>query len=88
MIIRKDDLEAAVEHGVISAKSARDLSEFTIKRAAVPRAVNEQFKLVNNFSEIFICIGLFIVYGAFSTFIESGLLGSKFLPVGLSYNVI
>ena len=82
MIIRKDDLESAVEHGVISAKSARDLSEFALKRAAVPRAVNEQFKLVNNFSEIFICIGLFIIFGAFSTFIDGGLLNSKFLPVG------
>ncbi len=82
MIIRKDDLESAVEHGVISAQAARDLSEFTIKRAATPRAVNEQFRLVNNFSEVFICIGLFIIYSAFSTITGVGLIGPQFTPVG------
>lgn len=83
MIIRKDDLEAAVEHGVISAQSARDLTDFTLKRAKVPRAVNEQFKLFNNFSEVFICLGLFIVYGAFSSITSTALLGLQVLPAGV-----
>lgn len=82
MIIRKDDLESAIEHGVISARDAQALSEFTIKRAATPRAVNEHFKLVNNFSEVFICIGLFIIYGAFSSFRVIGLLAEQYALVG------
>lgn len=82
MIIRKDDLESAVEHGVISARDAQALSDFTIKRSATPRAVNEQFRLVSNFSEVFICIGLFIVYGAFSSFRSMGLIGAEFAPLG------
>jgi len=83
MIIRKDDLESAVEHGVISARDAQALSEFTLKRAATPRAVNEQFHLVNNFSEVFICIGLFIIYSAFSSIISFGMLGPQFTPIGV-----
>lgn len=83
MIIRKDDIEAAVENGIISAQNARDLTEFTLKRSKVPRAVNEQFKLFNNFSEIFICLGLVIVYGAFSAISSAGLIGPKALPVGV-----
>ena len=82
MIIRKDDLESAIEHGVISARDAQALSEFTLKRAATPRAVNEHFRLVNNFSEVFICIGLFIIYGAFSSFRGIGVLAEQYAPVG------
>lgn len=82
MIIRKDDLESAVEHGVISARDAKALSEFTIKRSDTPRAVNEHFRLVSNFSEVFICIGLFIIYGAFSSFRGLGVLSPELLPVG------
>jgi len=84
MIIRKDDLDSAVEHGVISAKDAEALSEFTLKRAATPRAMNEQFHLVNNFSEVFIVIGLFIIYSAFAGIIASGLLDEQFTPIGVA----
>ncbi len=79
MIIRKDDLEAAVEHGIISARAAKALSEFTLKRANVPRAANEPFRIVNNFAEVFICIGLFIIFFAASTLLF--MFGLNFLPL-------
>jgi len=83
MIIRKDDLDSAVEHGVISARDAQALTDFTIKRAETPRAMNEQFHLVNNFSEVFICIGLFIIYSAFGGIITTGMLDIQFTPIGV-----
>ncbi|HFC04640.1 MAG TPA: hypothetical protein ENJ55_02950 [Rhizobiales bacterium] len=70
MIIRKDDLESAVEHGIISAKDARNLSEFTLKRSTAPRAINEHFRLFSNFSEVFICLGLSILFSALNTLIS------------------
>ncbi len=82
MIIRKDDLESAIEHGIISARDAQALNEFTNKRSAAPRAVNEQFRLVNNFSEVFICIGLFIIYGAFYSFTGMRIVAPEYTFVG------
>ena len=80
MIIRKDDLESAVEHGVISAQAAQALSEFTISRSNAPRAVNEHFRLFSNFSEVFICLGLAIVFSAFKGIF--GIFGFEYVLIG------
>lgn len=82
MIIRSDDLDAAVDHGVISAKDARALADFAATRNKVARARNEQFKLINNFAEVFICIGLLIVFGALKGLATPGLVGPVLLIVG------
>jgi len=44
MIIRKDDLDSAVEHGVISARDAQALTDFTIicQRCAGPDRLHHQ----------------------------------------------
>jgi hypothetical protein len=80
MIIRKDDLESAVEHGIISASSAKALAEFTLKRSKAPRAVNEHFRLFSNFSEIFIVLGLLIIFSATRGII--GIFGLEFAVAG------
>ena len=80
MIIRKDDLEAAVEHGVISATSAKALAEFTLKRSKAPRAINEHFRLFSNFSEVFIVLGLLIVFSASRGI--AGIFGTEFALAG------
>ncbi len=80
MIIRKDDLEAAVEHGVVSAQAATALTEFTLSRSKHPQAVNEHFRLFSNFSEVFICLGLAIVFSAFKGIF--GIFGFEYIVIG------
>jgi len=78
MILRQDDLTAAADDGIISAEQARALSEFAAQRRTRPRPSNERFIVVNNFAEVFICVGQIMAASAISTY--AGFAGAERAP--------
>lgn len=59
----KDDLDASVREGIITAEQA------TAIRAKRAPGQGEPFKLVSNFGDVFLCIGLLFVYWSQSAFL-------------------
>ena len=61
MKFSRDDFVAAVDAGIMDSDQAEALQRFHAERLSAPRGRNEQFRLANNFGEIFICIGQIMV---------------------------
>ncbi|MHB2168296.1 hypothetical protein [Alsobacter sp. R-9] len=59
--LRKEDLTAAVEAGIISARQADALADFAAGRAGRARPSDERFVILNNFNELFVAIGLVLL---------------------------
>ncbi|MGI9372471.1 MAG: hypothetical protein ACR2OJ_08240 [Hyphomicrobiales bacterium] len=64
MKLEREDLNAAVENRILSAEQADALQEFLAVRNQTPRAKAENFRVTNNFGEIFISLGLIIMFMA------------------------
>ena len=72
-MIDRDDLKAAVNAGVLSSQQAMRLESFLVNRAkAGTNAVaegageSENLRFLSNFNDIFITIGLIILFGGFA----------------------
>ena len=62
MKLEREDLNAAVENRILSAEQADALQDFLVVRHQTPRAGAENFRVTNNFGEIFISLGLIIMF--------------------------
>jgi hypothetical protein len=62
-----EDFSAAVEHGIIDARQADALREFFSARRQQPGKRTENFRIVNNFGEVFICIGQIMILSAIAS---------------------
>jgi len=93
-MIDRDDLKAAVNAGVLSSQQAMRLEAFLVNRAKGDTVESgagesENLRFLSNFNDIFITIGLIILFGGFAALfgflIESGIdsEGSPLLAGGL-----
>ncbi|MCC2110965.1 MAG: hypothetical protein KDJ16_02915, partial [Hyphomicrobiales bacterium] len=67
-------LDEAVERGVISAEQAAEIAAISDDESATSRAGSERFRFIDNFADVFICVGQFILMsaaGSLSTFSPS-----------------
>ena len=79
MKLDPEDLAAAVEQGIIQPGQANALTEILTARAQQPGARTENFRVVNNFGEVFICIGQVMILSAIAS--VPFLFGAITLPV-------
>lgn len=79
MKLDPEDLAAAVENGIIQPGQADALTDFLTARAQRPGARTENFRVVNNFGEVFICIGQVMILSAIAS--VPFLFGAITLPV-------
>ena len=79
MTFTPDDLDAAVDTGILDAKQAKALQDFLTTRHQTPPGRNENVRVVNNFGEVFICIGQIMVFTNLSFMPD--LIGTLTLPL-------
>jgi hypothetical protein len=81
-----DDLQAAAAAGVISPSQAERLAAFIAARATgappPPQDEGERFKLVGGFNDIFVAIGIGLVYWALLGFLGAGAIASPPVLLG------
>jgi hypothetical protein len=84
-----EDLQAAAKAGLIAPEQVGPLSHFMLSRiddggdprlADLPPDEGERFKLVGGFNDIFVAIGIVLVYGALLGFLGAGTIAN---PVAL-----
>jgi len=92
MTLEKDDLRAAVGAGVISEAQAASLTQLADQRRGYRTAtmdIDEPFELFKGFNEIFIVVGLIILYAGWSAltgisiFTSNSAAGSAMLTYGI-----
>jgi hypothetical protein len=86
-----DDLKAAAAAGLITADQAEGLGRFIASRqngamqaAALPADDGERFRLIGGFNDVFVGIGIVLVYWALMGFLGSGALASPALLLAIS----
>lgn len=70
-LLTDEDLEAAVQAGVVTPELAANLRAFVESRRTAPRADDEQFRLLTGFNDIFVAMAILMVL------IALGWLGSR-----------
>ncbi len=87
-----DHLSAAAQDGIISIEQANALTGFIAGRIApvrggntgVPGPDDERFRLIGGFNDIFVAIGIGLVYWALMGFLGSGALASPVVLLAIS----
>ncbi len=64
MAVTPKQLDEAVERGVISAEQAAEIAAISDDGDSAPVARSERFRFIDNFADVFICVGQFILMGA------------------------
>jgi hypothetical protein len=85
-----DDLRAAASAGLISADQVDTLGRFLVQRQAdasatpLPADDGERFKLIGGFNDLFVAIGIGLVYWALLSFLGAGTIASPVVLLGSS----
>ena len=85
MDIRREDLDAAVEAGVIDARSRERLIAFAQARLQGAGPDNESFRLLTGFNDIFVALACLLVLGALPALMPT--LPAAVLTAGFSWGL-